>query len=295
MTRGGSIILVSSAMHVMGIPGHTAYAATKAALRSYARTWATEFKGRGIRVNTLNPGVRPEFLHDGCGSGGRRWRRPSLRPEGRTEEREGENRHGQTGRANSRRDRRAAEGGGQSLDPISADITRSGDLAALRDHVATSYGRADVLFANAGIATFAPFAEVTEDAFDQTVATNLNGTFFTVQTLPPVLRDGASVILTSSLAAEKGFPAFSVYSATKAAIRSLARTLTTDLKGRRIRVNAPVPGISTRRSAKPPDYRRRRMMPISSGRPSTRRWEGTARWTTLRGPRSISRPTKARS
>jgi NAD(P)-dependent dehydrogenase (short-subunit alcohol dehydrogenase family) len=57
MTRGGSIILVGSAMHVMGIPGHTAYAATKAALRSYARTWAAEFKGRGIRVNTLSPGV----------------------------------------------------------------------------------------------------------------------------------------------------------------------------------------------------------------------------------------------
>jgi NAD(P)-dependent dehydrogenase (short-subunit alcohol dehydrogenase family) len=57
MTRGGSIVLVSSAMHVMGIPGHTTYAATKAALRSYARTWAAEFKDRGIRVNTLSPGV----------------------------------------------------------------------------------------------------------------------------------------------------------------------------------------------------------------------------------------------
>jgi NAD(P)-dependent dehydrogenase (short-subunit alcohol dehydrogenase family) len=79
---------------------------------------------------------------------------------------------------------------------------------------------------------------VTEDAFDRTAATNLKGTFFTVQTLLPVLRDGASVILTSSLAATKGFPAFSVYSATKAAIRSLARTLTTDLKDRHIRVNA---------------------------------------------------------
>jgi NAD(P)-dependent dehydrogenase (short-subunit alcohol dehydrogenase family) len=111
--------------------------------------------------------------------------------------------------------RRAAKGGGQRLDPIGADITRSADLAALRDHVATSYGQADVLFANAGIATFAPFAEVTEDAFDRTVATNLKGTFFTVQTLLPVLRDGASVILTSSLAATKGFPAFSVYSATR--------------------------------------------------------------------------------
>jgi len=138
--------------------------------------------------------------------------------------------------------RRAAEGGGKGLDPIGADITRSADLAALRDHIATSYGRADVLFPNAGIATFAPFAEVTEDAFDRTIAINLKGTFFTVQTLLPVLRDGASVILTSSVAGMKGFPAFSVYSATKAAIRSLARTLTVDLKDRGIRVNALGPG-----------------------------------------------------
>jgi NAD(P)-dependent dehydrogenase (short-subunit alcohol dehydrogenase family) len=138
--------------------------------------------------------------------------------------------------------RRAAKRGGQGLDPIGADITRNADLAALRDHIATTYGRADVLFANAGIATFAPFGEVTEEAFDRTVAINLKGTFFTVQTLLPVLREGASVILTSSIAATKGFSAFSVYSATKAAIRSLARTFTTDLKNRRIRVNALSPG-----------------------------------------------------
>jgi NAD(P)-dependent dehydrogenase (short-subunit alcohol dehydrogenase family) len=99
-----------------------------------------------------------------------------------------------------------AEGGKQGLDSIGADTTKSADLAVLRDHVAISYGRADLLFANAGIATFAPFAEVTEDAFDRTVATNLKGTFFTVQTRPPVLRDGASVILTSSVEATKGFP-----------------------------------------------------------------------------------------
>jgi NAD(P)-dependent dehydrogenase (short-subunit alcohol dehydrogenase family) len=138
--------------------------------------------------------------------------------------------------------RRAAEGGRHGLDPIGADITKGTDLIALRDYVAASYGKVDVLFANAGIATFAPFGEVTEEAFDRTVTTNLKGTFFTVQTLLPVLRDGASAILTSSLAGSKGLPAFSVYSATKAAIRSLARTLTTDLKGRRIRVNALGPG-----------------------------------------------------
>jgi NAD(P)-dependent dehydrogenase (short-subunit alcohol dehydrogenase family) len=138
--------------------------------------------------------------------------------------------------------RRAAEAGGSGLDPVSADITSGADLVALRDHIATSYGRADVLFANAGVATFATFGEVTEDVFDRTVAINLKGTFFTVQTLLPVLRDGASVILTSSIAGTKGFPSFSVYSATKAAIRSLARTLTVDLKSRGIRVNALSPG-----------------------------------------------------
>jgi NAD(P)-dependent dehydrogenase (short-subunit alcohol dehydrogenase family) len=94
---------------------------------------------------------------------------------------------------------RAAEGGSQGLDPISADIAKSADLVALRDSVATSCGQADVLCANAGIATFAPFGEVTEDAFDHTVTTNPKGTFFTVQTLVPGLRDGASVILTSLL------------------------------------------------------------------------------------------------
>jgi NAD(P)-dependent dehydrogenase (short-subunit alcohol dehydrogenase family) len=137
--------------------------------------------------------------------------------------------------------RRAAEDGTRG-DPIGVDITKRADLVALRDHVASSYGRADVLFANAGIATFGPFAEVTEDAFDRTVTTNLKGTFFTVQTLLPVLRDGASVILTASVSATKTFPAFSVYSATKAAIGSLARSLTVDLKDRRIRVNAVSPG-----------------------------------------------------
>ena len=88
--------------------------------------------------------------------------------------------------------RRAAEGGGLLLDSIRADITKTADLVALRDHIAKTYGRADVLFANAGIATVARIGEVTEEAFDRTVAVNVKGTFFTVQTLLPALRDGAS-------------------------------------------------------------------------------------------------------
>jgi NAD(P)-dependent dehydrogenase (short-subunit alcohol dehydrogenase family) len=137
--------------------------------------------------------------------------------------------------------RRAAEDGIHG-DPIGADVTKRADLIALRDHISTTYGRADVLFANAGVASLASFAEVTEEAFDRTVTTNLKGTFFTVQTLLPVLRDSASVILTASVSATKTFPAFSVYTATKAAIGSLARTLTVDLKDRGIRVNAVSPG-----------------------------------------------------
>ncbi|MER9924865.1 SDR family oxidoreductase [Mesorhizobium sp. M0048] len=139
--------------------------------------------------------------------------------------------------------RRAAQALGRGMDPVLANITKTAaDLAALRDHVAKTYGFADVLFANAGVATFAPVGEVSEEAFDRTVTTNLKGTFFTVQTLLPVLRDGASIILASSVSGSKGAPAFSVYSATKAAVRSLARTLTSDLKARHIRVNALAPG-----------------------------------------------------
>lgn len=138
---------------------------------------------------------------------------------------------------------RRAAGGRERRDPVRADITSSADLQALRDHVAAIHGQADILFANAGIAAFQKFGEVSEDVFDRIIAINLKGTFFTVQTLLPVLRDGASVILTSSISASRSLPAFGVYSATKAAIRSMARSITVDLKDRRIRANALSPGI----------------------------------------------------
>jgi NAD(P)-dependent dehydrogenase (short-subunit alcohol dehydrogenase family) len=129
-----------------------------------------------------------------------------------------------------------------SFDPFTVDVTRNQDLVALRDHVSATYGHADILFANAGIATFAPIGDVSEEAFDRTIATNLKGTFFTVQTLLPALRDGSSIILTSSIAAKKAFPAFSAYTATKAAITALARSFALDLQERRIRVNSIAPG-----------------------------------------------------
>ena len=104
------------------------------------------------------------------------------------------------------------------------------------------HGRIDVIFANAGGGTLGAFGTISEADFDRSVTTNLKGTFFTVQTLLPLVVDGGSIILNGSIAASLGMPAFTVYSATKAAIRSFARTWTTDLSARRIRVNTLAPG-----------------------------------------------------
>ena len=131
---------------------------------------------------------------------------------------------------------------GHGLEAVQGDISKLDDLARLRDHVEKTYGRVDILFANAGGGVLGPLGVVTEADFDRTVDTNFKGTFFTVQTLLPLMRDGGSIILNTSVAGSSGLPDFSVYSATKAAIRSLARTWTTDLKTRGIRVNALAPG-----------------------------------------------------
>jgi NAD(P)-dependent dehydrogenase (short-subunit alcohol dehydrogenase family) len=97
-------------------------------------------------------------------------------------------------------------------------------------------------FANAGVARYAPLGDIPEELFDSTFNTNVKGLLFSVQKALPLLRDGASIILNASVAGSKGLLAHSVYSATKAAVRSFARTWTTDLKARRIRVNAVSPG-----------------------------------------------------
>ncbi len=131
---------------------------------------------------------------------------------------------------------------GHGLEAVQGDISKLDDLARLRDHVETAYGRVDILFANAGGGLLGPVGAVTERDFDRTVDTNFKGTFFTVQTLLPLMPDGGSIILNTSVAGSSGLPDFSVYSATKAAIRSFARTWTTDLKARGIRVNALAPG-----------------------------------------------------
>jgi NAD(P)-dependent dehydrogenase (short-subunit alcohol dehydrogenase family) len=103
-------------------------------------------------------------------------------------------------------------------------------------------GRIDVLFASAGTGELAPIGEVTEEHFDKIFGLNVRGTLFTVQKALPLFRDGGSIIMNGSIANLKGFPAFGVYSASKAALRSFARTWTVDLKARNIRVNVLSPG-----------------------------------------------------
>ena len=125
---------------------------------------------------------------------------------------------------------------------VPGDVSKLGDLDRLFAQIKREKGRLDIVFANAGIAKYAPFGSVTEELFDQMFDTNVKGLLFTVQKALPLLPDGASIILNASIVASKGLPANSVYSATKAAVRSFARTWTTDLRSRRIRVNAVSPG-----------------------------------------------------
>ncbi len=123
------------------------------------------------------------------------------------------------------------------------DVANLEDLDRLFDQVQEQFGRVDVLFANAGIAPFVPFEAVTEDHFDGLFNINVRGLFFTVQKALPLLSEGASVILNASVVAQSGLPNTSIYSATKAAVRSLGRTLAAELSPRGIRVNVVSPGL----------------------------------------------------
>jgi len=131
---------------------------------------------------------------------------------------------------------------GRNLTGIQGDVSNLGDLDRLFAQIKREKGKLDIVFANAGVAKFAPFGTITEEVYDAIFDINVKGLLFTVQKALPLLPDGASIILNASIVASKGLPANSVYSATKAAIRSFARTWTTDLKDRRIRVNAVSPG-----------------------------------------------------
>ena len=131
---------------------------------------------------------------------------------------------------------------GSNVKAIKADASVLADLDALYAQIKQEKGRVDVIFANAGGGEFAPLGSITEEHFDKTFNTNVKGLLFTVQKALPLLPDGASIILNASIVSIKGMPAFSVYSATKAAVRSFARSWTTDLKERKIRVNVISPG-----------------------------------------------------
>ena len=131
---------------------------------------------------------------------------------------------------------------GEEFDVVKTDVTNLGELDGLFDHIKNKYGRLDVVFANAGIAKFAPLEAINEELFDSQFNTNVKGLFFTVQKAAPLLSKGASVILNSSISNTKGMPNTNIYAATKAAVRSLARTLSAELVGRGIRVNAVSPG-----------------------------------------------------
>jgi NAD(P)-dependent dehydrogenase (short-subunit alcohol dehydrogenase family) len=131
---------------------------------------------------------------------------------------------------------------GASALGVQGDVSKMADLDRLYTIIKDKYGHLDVIFANAGFGEIAPLGQVTEDQFDRHFAVNVKGLFFTVQKALPFLRDGSSIILNSSIAGYKGMEAMSVYSATKAAVRSFARTWTTDLKARKIRINSLSPG-----------------------------------------------------
>jgi NAD(P)-dependent dehydrogenase (short-subunit alcohol dehydrogenase family) len=147
-----------------------------------------------------------------------------------------------TGRRQPELDAAVAEIG-RNVAAVQGDVSRLQDLDRLYATVERAKGRIDVLFANAGLATPAPLGEITEEQYARHFDVNVKGVVFTVQKALPLMRSGASIILNASIVASKGFPNLSLYSATKAALRSFARTWTTDLKERRIRVNAVSPGI----------------------------------------------------
>jgi NAD(P)-dependent dehydrogenase (short-subunit alcohol dehydrogenase family) len=145
------------------------------------------------------------------------------------------------GRRQAELDRAVAEIGGDVV-AVQADVSKPADLDRLYKVVRTSKGKLDILFANAGVQAKEALGSITEEALDYQLAVNFKGTIFTVQQALPLLTEGASVILASSTTAAKGLSTRTVYSATKAAIRSFARTWVTELKGRRIRVNVLSPG-----------------------------------------------------
>jgi NAD(P)-dependent dehydrogenase (short-subunit alcohol dehydrogenase family) len=126
---------------------------------------------------------------------------------------------------------------------VEGDVTKPADLDRLYDRVKAEVGRVDVVFANAGFAAPGPLGALTEEHVDGLLNTDVKGVIWTVQKALPLMGSGGSIILSSSIVASKGFAGWSLYSASKAAVRSFARTWSADLKGKNIRVNAVSPGV----------------------------------------------------
>jgi NAD(P)-dependent dehydrogenase (short-subunit alcohol dehydrogenase family) len=132
---------------------------------------------------------------------------------------------------------------GKNIIGVQSDVSNLADLDRLYETVKQQKGRIDVLFANAGLWELRPLEEITEEHFDKIFNINVKGLLFTVQKALPLFQDAGSIILTGAGSASKGFAGFSVYSASKAAIRSFARSWTVDLKNRKIRINTISPGL----------------------------------------------------
>jgi NAD(P)-dependent dehydrogenase (short-subunit alcohol dehydrogenase family) len=146
-----------------------------------------------------------------------------------------------TGRNRSRVEATAAELGERALGVV-ADAADPAQLDAMVEAVENRHGRLDVVFANAGIGTFRPFAEITVADFDRSVGVNFKGVFFAIQKALPLLADGGSIVINASWTLHRGNGVLTLYSATKAAAHNLARTLAPELGARRIRVNSISPG-----------------------------------------------------
>jgi NAD(P)-dependent dehydrogenase (short-subunit alcohol dehydrogenase family) len=131
---------------------------------------------------------------------------------------------------------------GNGVVAVQSDVSKLAEVDKLFSEVSRKLGKIDILFVNAGVAKFAPLAETSESTFDENFDTNIKGAYFTIQKALPFLNDGASIIFNTSVADSTGTPGTSAYAATKAALRSLARTAAAELVGRGIRVNTVAPG-----------------------------------------------------
>jgi NAD(P)-dependent dehydrogenase (short-subunit alcohol dehydrogenase family) len=142
---------------------------------------------------------------------------------------------------------------GNNVTPVRADVTKTEDLDRLYQTVKQACGHLDVVVANAGRGAFSPITEITEELVDEVFALNLKAVLFTVQKALPLMRDGGSIIITSSIASVKGFPGRTAYAASKAGLRAFARVWTTELKDRKIRTNLLTPGpVKTPQTARLP-------------------------------------------